>query len=60
MGAKSSARRGVNGAMDDDLNHELTDKQLAAARLLATDPKSTKQDVAEALAIGRRTIFRWV
>ena len=46
--------------MDDSLDHELTDKQLAAARLLATDPTTTKADVAVALNIGRRTIFRWL
>ena len=46
--------------MDDEIEQELTDKQLAAARLLATDPTSTKQDVAATLNIGRRTIFRWM
>lgn len=43
-----------------DTTEKLSSRQLDCARLIATSPGRSKQDIASSLKISRRTVFRWL
>ncbi len=46
--------------IDDDTVRGLSSRQIDCARLIATSPGRSKQDIASSLKISRRTVFRWL
>ncbi len=45
---------------NDTATDGLSDRQVDAARLIATNPDRPKKDIAASLKISRRTVFRWL
>jgi len=45
---------------NDDTVRGLSSRQIDCARLIATSPGRSKQDIASSLKISRRTVFRWL
>ena len=45
---------------DNDVAKELSDQQLDCARLIATCPGRSKEDISRSLKVDKRTVFRWL